>query len=81
MAVADEIEALVTLRSGLTEGEIIAALYGGAGSPPQISNPCRSLLKSGRIELSGRCDPFRYFPRGLLAAPSSPSRRRRYYPF
>ena len=81
MTVADQIEALVTHRPGLTEAEIAAALFGEAGSPQRISNACRGLMKSRRIERSGRGgrnDPFRYFLAGLLTAPASSLKRRRY---
>ncbi len=81
MAVADEIEALLARSPGLTEVEIAAALFGDASHLPRISGACRSLIKSRRIERSGRGgrnDPFRYFPKGALTIPSSPLKRRRY---
>jgi hypothetical protein len=54
MAIADEIEALITRSPGLTEAEIATALFGNASYSQQVSNACRSLLKSRRIEQSGR---------------------------
>jgi hypothetical protein len=81
MAVADEIEALVARSPGLTEAEIAAALFGDASYPQQISNACRSLLRSRRIVRcgkGGRTDPFRYFPKGTLTAPGSQVKRREY---
>ncbi|QRM32708.1 hypothetical protein [Microvirga sp. VF16] len=71
MAMADEIEALISRSPGLTEAEIATALFGDAAYPQQVSNACRSLLRSRRIKRSGRggrSDPFRYFPKGTLAA-------------
>jgi hypothetical protein len=81
MAVADEIEALVARRPGLTEDEIAAALFGEAGSQQRVNKACASLIKSRRIERSGRGgrnDPFRYFPKRVLTVPSSPMKRRGY---
>ncbi len=81
MAVADEVEALVIRHPGLTEAEIATALFGTGSDPNRVSTPCRSLMKSGRIERSGRGgrnDPFRYFSKGLLTVPSSPVKRRQY---
>ena len=80
MAIADDIEALVTHRPGLTEAEIAVALFGAAGYPARVARVRINLMKSRRIErsgLGGRSDPFRYFPQGSLTAPSSPVRRRR----
>ncbi len=73
MAIADDIEALIACRPGLTEAEIATALFGDAASPQRISNACRSLLKSHRMERrgrGGRNDPFRYFAKGTLSASS-----------
>jgi hypothetical protein len=84
MTVADQIEALMTHRPGLTEAELAAALFGDAGSPQRISNACRGLMRSRRIERSGRggrSDPFRYYLIGLVDAPAVRSMRRRYHPF
>ncbi len=81
MAVADEIEALVTRNPGLTEAEIAAALFGEAGYPARIARACIALMKRRRIERSGRggrIDPFRYFPKGQLTVASAPVKRRRY---
>jgi hypothetical protein len=81
MSIADDIEARVARRSGLTEAEIAVALFGAAGYPARVARACITLLKSRRIERSGRggrSDPFRYFPKGELTVPSSPVRRRRY---
>ena len=81
MAVADEIEALVTRSPGLTEAEIAAALFGEAGYRSRVSRACISLIKSRRLERSGRGgrnDPFRYFAKGVLTVPSSPVKRRTY---
>ena len=81
MALADEIEALITQSPGLTEAEIAAALFGDAGYPARVSNPCLRLIKSRRIERSGRggrTDPFRYFAKGVLTVRSAPMKRRRY---
>jgi hypothetical protein len=80
MTVADKVEALISRCPGLTEFEIAAALFGDATNLHRISTPFRRLMKSGRIERSGRGgrnDPFRYSPKGLLTAPSSPVKRRK----
>jgi hypothetical protein len=79
MAVADKIEMLVALNPGLTEAEIAAALFGDAGYQSRVSKACTSLMKSRRIERGGRggrSDPFRYFPKGTLAVPTSSIKRR-----
>ncbi len=81
MAVADEIEAVLIRCPGLTEAEIAAALFGEAGYPARVAKACINLMKSRRIERTGRggrTDPFRYFPKGQLTAASSPERRRKY---
>jgi hypothetical protein len=81
MAIADEVEAVLISRPGLTEAEIAAALFGEAGYPARVAKACISLMKSRRIERSGRggrADPFRYFPKGQLTIASSPVKRRRY---
>jgi hypothetical protein len=81
MAIADQIETLVTHRPGLTEAEIAVALFGDAGYPARVARSCMTLMKSRRIERSGRggrSDPFRYFPKGVLTAPGSPIKGRRY---
>ena len=81
MAVADEIEAFLIRNPGLTEAEIATALFGEAGYPARVARALMNLMKSRRIERSGRggrIDPFRYFPKGQLTAASSPAKRRRY---
>jgi hypothetical protein len=81
MAIADDIEALLARRPGLTEAEIAAALFGEASYPQQVSTACLRLMKSRRIQRSdrgGRSDPFRYFPKGALPAPRAEVRRREY---
>jgi hypothetical protein len=45
------------------------------------SSQLRQLMRSRRIERSGqrgRNNPFRYFPKGVLTAPVSSLKRRRY---
>jgi hypothetical protein len=81
MAIADDIDALITRSPGLTEAEIAVALFGVAGYPARVARACINLMKNRRIERSGRGgrnDPFRYFPKGVLTVPSSPVKRRRY---
>jgi hypothetical protein len=82
MAIADDIEALLARRPGLTEAEIAAALFGEASYPQQVSTACLRLMKSRRIQRcgrGGRRDPFRYFfPKGPLPAPGAEVRRRGY---
>jgi hypothetical protein len=81
MAVADKIEMLVALNPGLTEAEIAAALFGDAGYQSRVSKACTSLMKSRRIERGGRggrSNPFRYFPKGMLAVSTSSIKHRGY---
>jgi hypothetical protein len=81
MAVADEIEALVTRSPGLTEAEIAVALFGDTGSQQRVNKACMDLVKSRRLERAGRggrSDPFRYFPKGTLATPALQPKRRQY---
>jgi len=84
MVTADDVEALITRNPGVTEAEIATALLGDAGSKQRINTLCLHLMKSHRIERSGRggrSDPFRYFPKGALAAPAPQVKRRGFYPF
>jgi hypothetical protein len=81
MTVTYEVEALIARSPGLTEAEIATALFGDAGTQQRISKACASLIKSRRIERSGkggRTDPFRYFPKGTLSVPSSPTKRSKF---
>ncbi len=81
MTMADEVEALITRRPGLTEEEIAKVLFGEAATQQKVCKACASLLKSRRIERSGkggRTDPFRYFPKGTLSVPSSPTKRSKF---
>jgi hypothetical protein len=81
MTIADEIEAVLISRPGLTEAEIAAALFGEAGYPARVARALINLMKSRRIERNGRGGrivPFRYFPKGQLTADNPPAKRRRY---
>jgi len=64
MAVADEIEALVRKRPGMTEAELAEALFGQDGYQQRVNSTCRRLVKQGRVHRRGggyQSDPFRYF--------------------
>jgi hypothetical protein len=62
MALADDIEALVKRRPGLTEAEIADELF--AHPYQQRVNPtCRRLISEARLRRTGRggsADPYRY---------------------
>ncbi len=81
IAVADEIETLLIRNPGLMEAEIATTLFGEAGYPARVARALINLMKSRRIERSGRggrFDPFRYFPKGQLTADNPLAKRRRY---
>lgn len=64
MTVADQIEALVAQRSGLSEPEIAEALFGSDGYQQRVNSTCRRMLREGRLVRSGKGgvnDPFTYF--------------------
>jgi hypothetical protein len=83
MTLGDEIEALITRTPGLTGPEIATILFGDAASHlPQVTTACLRLLRGKRIDRSGRggrSDPFRYFSKGVLAAPTPLTKLRRSY--
>jgi hypothetical protein len=63
MALADDIEALVGMRPGLTEAEIADHLYGANGYQQKVNSTCRRLVKQGRVHREGegyQSDPYRY---------------------
>ncbi len=67
MTVADDIEALVARRPGLTEAELANSLFGGEGYQQRVNSTCRRLVRKGRLQrrgTGGPADPFRYFGKG-----------------
>jgi len=68
MMLADEIEALVLRKPGLTEIELARMLRGPDSYLPQIKSTCRHLVAEGRLERQGRGGwqhPFTYYPTGI----------------
>jgi hypothetical protein len=63
MTVAQDIEALVAKRPGLTEAEIARELFGGEAYQQRVNSTCRRLIREGRLQRSGNggvADPFTY---------------------
>ena len=63
MALGDDIEALVTRRPGLTEGQIAEELFGGEGYQQRVNSTCRRLIRQGRVVRQGNgwsADPYTY---------------------
>jgi hypothetical protein len=64
MTVADDILDEVKRKSGLTEADIAALLFGRrAGYQQRVNSTCRRLLAEGRIQRQGKggaADPFTY---------------------
>jgi hypothetical protein len=60
---ANDIEALVSRRSGLTETALAEALFGASVYQQRVNSTCRRLIKQGRLERHGSggvSDPFTY---------------------
>ena len=63
MALADDIEALVAMRPGLTEAQIAEHLYGADGYQQKVNSTCRRLVRQGRVRRDGQgyqSDPYTY---------------------
>jgi hypothetical protein len=64
MTIADDIIYEVTRKSGLTEADLAALLFGKrCGYQSRVSYACRRLVHEGRIERRGKggqADPFTY---------------------
>jgi hypothetical protein len=64
MTIADDIIYEVTRRSGLTEVELAALLFGRrSGYQQRVNSICRRLVEEGRIVRhgnGGRGDPYNY---------------------
>jgi len=69
MTVADDIEALVKRKPGLTEAEIVTALFGSDEYQQRVNPLCRRLAKEGRVERRGRGgtgEPSTYYHGGAM---------------
>ena len=63
MALADDIEALVARKPGLTEAQLADELFGGDGYQQRVNSTCRRLVKNERVVRHGngyQSDPFTY---------------------
>jgi hypothetical protein len=64
VALADDLEALITRRPGLTEAELAEELFGADGYQQRVNSTCRRMLKQGLVRREGQgyqADPYRYF--------------------
>jgi len=65
VALADDIEQLVSRRPGLTELALAKYMFGRMGYQQQVNSTCRHLFKEGRVErhgTGGPGHPFTYYP-------------------
>lgn len=65
VALADDIEQLVSRRPGLTELALAKSMFGRMGYQQQVNSTCRHLFKEGRVErhgTGGPGHPFTYYP-------------------
>jgi hypothetical protein len=53
MALADDIELLVSRRPGLTELALAKFLFGRTGYQQRVNSTCRHLLREGHVERHG----------------------------
>lgn len=69
MTMADEIEKLVSRKSGLTEMDIARMLFGRTAYQQRVNSICRQLIKERRVVRrgdGGPGDPFTYHLRPIL---------------
>jgi hypothetical protein len=65
MALADDIDLLVSRRPGLTELALAKSLFGRMGYQQRVNSTCRHLFREGRVErhgTGGPGHPFTYYP-------------------
>jgi hypothetical protein len=65
MALADDIDLLVSRRPGLTELALAKSLFGHMGYQQRVNSTCRHLFREGRVErhgTGGPGHPFTYYP-------------------
>jgi hypothetical protein len=66
LALADDIELLVSRRPDLTELALAKFLFGRTGYQQQVNSTCRHLFREGPVErhrTGGPGHPFTYYPR------------------
>jgi hypothetical protein len=64
MALADDLQALITRKPGLSEADLAAELFGSDGYQQRVNSTCRRMIKQGRVRREGngyQADPYRYF--------------------
>jgi hypothetical protein len=65
LALADDIELLVSRRPGLTELALAKFLFGRTGYQQRVNSTCRNLFWEGHVERHGTGSPghpFTYYP-------------------
>jgi hypothetical protein len=65
MALADDIDLLVSRRPGLTELALAKSMFGRMGYQQRVNSTCRRLFREGRVErhgTGGPGHPFTYYP-------------------
>jgi hypothetical protein len=65
MALADDIDLLVSRRPGLTELALAKSLFGRMGYQQWVNSTCRHLFREGRVERHGTGGPT-YYPSSRL---------------
>jgi hypothetical protein len=80
MALADDIDLLVSRRPGLTELALAKFLFGRMGYQQLVNSTCRHLFRQGHVErhgTGGPGDPFTYYPALVLSSqPDSRGQRK-----
>ena len=61
MALADDIDLLVSHRPGLTELALAKCLFGHMGYQQRVNSTCRYLFKAGHVERHGTGGPGHAF--------------------
>jgi hypothetical protein len=65
VALADDLEQLVSRRPGLTELALAKSMFGRMGYQQRVNSTCRRLCREGRVErhgTGGPGHPFTYYP-------------------
>jgi hypothetical protein len=76
MALADDIDLLVSHRPGLTELALAKSLFGHVGYQQRVNSTCRHLFREGRVErrgTGGPGHPFTYYSSSNPNAMEKPS--------